>query len=265
MPVPPIAPALGYARILKVAEAVAAIAPARLEDVMLHTGLPRSATYRCLKELEAQGWIRKLMSGQGFVLTHAIQGQLAQGAGRRAVADALADRLGTHARLARIDADIAVMRGPADLHILETTRATPPADQAEPFLGSGLALAALLVTPKEARLTHVRAAMATAQAQDQALVTSGHFTHQLSEMARIGHVWDPITQSLCFPFLDNSGSSGAIRLEGSGSNSRTADKLRSVMNILNQELPALVPDVDQIQRRFWPALVNRQLRNNPQV
>ena len=259
---PPVPPVLGYARILKVAEAVAEIAPARLEDVMQHTGLPRSASYRCLKELETQGWIRKLMSGQGFVLTHAVQDRLARGRPQSHRADALAVRLGGLARAARIEADIALLTLGAQVIITETTRTTPPADIAEPFFATPLTLAALLVADKSARLAHVQAAMTTATATERARVTSGQFTHQLSEMARIGHVWDPITQSLCFPFVVNNGATGAIRLEGNGSSSRTADKLRGVLDILNQEF---VPNVDQIQRQFWPSLVNRQLRNNLQV
>lgn len=258
MPSPrPDIPAQGFARILQVAETVAEHGPVRLEQVMARTGLPRSAAYRCLKELEAQGWTRRILSGAGYVLTSATHARFSPRQRVSPHIEQLVQTLGPLAKTARIDADIAVLRDMAEITICETTRATDPRALQEPFFASPLTLAALLVTGTDDRLAHVRTGLSTASPEERSDVTSGRFTRQLSETAKTGHVWDTISQSLCFPFVDSDGSAGAVRLEGNGSSPRSVRKLESLMRDLKQALPSIVPEVTQVQRAFWPALVNR--------
>ena len=264
-PAPSRPPAQGFARILHVAEVIATHGPIKLEQIMDRTHLPRSAAYRSVKELEAQGWIRKPMSGAGFCLTAQMHHRFGSASGVTPNIERLAMILKPVVKKARIDADIAVLGGLAEVQIQETTRPPDTAPMHEPFLASPLTLACLLVTGTEARLAHVRAGMDAASPEEQRDVTSGRFTRQLAETAKTGFVWDTSSQSLCFPFVDNDGAAGAVRLEGSGANQRTARKLEALLREIKQTLPTIVPDTDQIQRRYWPALVNRPTRNNLKV
>lgn len=251
-------PASGYGRILRVADMVARHGPLRLDAVMARTGLPRSATYRCLKELEAQGWIRALLSGEGYVVTHGQQARFGASRHSPPQVERAAEALAPLRRAARLEVDIAVLEPDGQVRVIESSRNDLATPAAEPVFASPLTWAGLIATAPDARLAFVRAGMARVPPDEQQDVTSGRFTRRISDAARQGHVWQPETQSLCLPLCPPAGCAdprpGAVRLEGSGSTRRSAHRLEKLVAALREDHPDLFPPAQQLRDRFWPAL-----------
>lgn len=242
--------ASGYARIMAVFGAVAQHGPMTLEGAMARTGLPRSACWRCLTTLEAEGWLcRRLLDG-AFMTTAAAHSQLGAPPPRPAFIEALIPHLTPLVRKARVEADIALLNPDSTLHILDTTRKTPEAE--EGFFTSPLTLAVLMVCPPDSRLSRVNAALVNAAPEDRSAVTAGRFTRALAQAATRGEVWTPDEGSLTVPIEGPGGGVAALRLEGHGSTKRTENKLRGLAEVLRLACPDLMPTAQTIRRRHWP-------------
>ncbi len=248
----------GYARIMAVFAAVARHGPLGLEAAMRHTGLPRSACWRCLTTLESEGWIRRVLGGARFVASAPARSVLGgvpplpDGLDR--VAHVLSDLL----KGKDIRADIAGFAGMGAIRVLETNRpAEARAPDAEDLLTSPLGLALLMVCSAETRLAHVRAAMATAPPETVQTVTSGKFTRTLSQAARDGSVWEAGLGALSVPLVF-ADTVLALRLESDGSTRRSENRLRGVADRIGQHLPGVLRSPAEIERQFWPARAPRR-------
>lgn len=245
----------GHARIMAVYAAVVRFGPIGLDQAMRATGLPRSATWRCLTTLETEGWVRRRLGETRFVVSGAALTLGGAADGVQVLLDRVLPALAEQLRGARLSADVAALAGPGRIAVLETNRRDPGAP--EGFLTSPLTLALLMVVSPEERLAHVRAALAEAKADEASTVTSGRFTRTLAQAAEDGLVWDPLSGALCLPFVGETGVL-ALRLEGAGTTQRSRNRLLGVAETLRRALPDLMPDADQIARLYWPA---RSARN----
>lgn len=237
---------------LTVLDAVARLAPCRLDGVVAATRLPRSAVYRCLTTLEEEGWIRRRLGSGAFQLTHLKQAQFSGTLSSEEFVDRIAPMVAPLASSARIDIDVALLNAPGEVCVVETSRREPLG--AEEFFASPLTLAVLMVLPPDQRLAHVRAAMEQAAPEDRAAVTSGRFTRALSKAAQLGYVWDVASGGFCLPLDDGAGATGALRLEGGGSTKRSENRLHGLAEGLRRSCPTLLPDTATVLARYWPTL-----------
>lgn len=243
--------ASGYARIMAVFGAVAAHGPMTLEDTMARTGIPRSACWRCLTTLEAEGWLRRRLLDGAFIATAAAHTQLGARAPRPGFVEVLIPPLSPLVRKARIEADIAILQPEGRLQIIETTRKFT--EGAEEFFTSPLTLAALMVCPPDTRLKLVNTAMQSAAPEDRSAVTSGRFTRALAQAAAKGEIWRAEDGSLTLPVEAKGVGVAALRLEGHGSTKRSENKLRAIADMMRRACPELLPDAASILQRHWPS------------
>ncbi len=243
--------ASGYARIMAVFGAVAAHGPMTLETTMERTGLPRSACWRCLTTLEAEGWIRRRLQDGAFLTSAAAHMQLGASPPNPPFIEVLIPHVTPLVRKARVEADIAQLSAEATLQTLETTHKA--AQEIETFFASPLTLAVLMVCPPDIRLNRVNAALVNAPPEDRSAVTSGRFTRALAQAAAKGEVWRPDEGSLTVPLEAPGIGVAALRLEGHGRTKRTENKLRGLVEALRKACPDLMPTADTIASRHWPA------------
>lgn len=242
--------ASGYARIMAVFGAVAAHGPMTLDDTMALTGLPRSACWRCLTTLEAEGWLSRRLRDGAFRVTSTAQTQIGAPTQRPTFIEELLPHLAPLLRKSRVEADIAVLRPDGHLAIVETTRKADHA--AEPFFASPLTLGVLMVRPADARLALVNMALQEAAPEDRQLVTSGRFTRALAQAAVKGEIWTPAEATLTVPLEDPGQATAALRLEGQGSTKRSENRLRALIMVLRTACPELFPTPDVVLNRHWP-------------
>lgn len=244
----------GYARIMAVFGAVAKHGPMTLESAVARTGIPRSACWRCLSTLEAEGWLHRRLLDGAFITSAAAHTQMGAPPPRPEFVETLISHLAPLVRRARIEADIACLNPDGTLQVLDTTRKTPEVDEA--FFTSPLTLAVLMVCSADSRIARVNAALVNATPEDRSAVTSGRFTRALALAATHGEVWGPDEGSLTVPIEAVGGGVAALRLEGFGNTKRSENKLRGLAEMLRIACPDLMPTAQTIRSRHWPVRRN---------
>lgn len=241
----------GYGRILVVLEAIARHGPVKLDPLVDLTGIPRTPVFRCLKELEAQGYIRPRLGDGAYLLVAEKQGLLAEAPSLGEEVDILAPQLIALSRQEKVDCEVGVLMGMADYSLIERTKREDDDADRPPFLSDPAALTALLVEPPARRVRHVKAAMDRAAPGDRDEVTSGRYTSRLAAASKLGHVEAFDAGALYLPIHGARGFVGAIRIEDRRQSRNTPRRLLRVADILRRRCPDLIPGPDQIRERYW--------------
>lgn len=118
-------PPSGYARIMTVFGAILNDSPAGLERTMQLTGLPRSATWRCLTTFEAEGWLCQRLSDGAFRLTASACAGYERAHQTHPLAEALVPFLRQLSKSGRLSIDLVAVAAPRRLIQIETNRSDP--------------------------------------------------------------------------------------------------------------------------------------------
>ncbi len=203
-----------------------------LADLRRETGLGNAALYRLLGTLQARGWVRRnIVEGQ-YELAHSLGTLLGEAARAHPLAELAAPiLLDLKGRMAGLPSEIATIRAPGKIEIIESTRLRGPMAPLRTGLGlrPSMVMSAhgrvilAFVDPAE-RAAHLAAITGSATKRERGLIDTGGLEREIATARARGYglrepaFWmppfdnSPEMGAMAVPILSRSGVHGSLSL-----------------------------------------------------
>lgn len=239
--------AKGAGRVLMILEILAERGPLNLEQVTAHTGISRMASYRGLKTLEDQGWIRPHMGTGAFAVTAQFVNKMRRAYQTYDEIDRFMPKLKDIAKLSKIHFDVAVLEDLVVPRVVESNRRNRLPD-ASNFFDSPFSFVALSAEEPRMRMMVLQAAMEEATPVQQEMIRRGEVNAKIRAIGKQGYWEDTVNKSLIIPLRGYNSFSGALRV------------MSAVVR--RPRLPEIHAIVDELQSGTIPNIPSRSVIQN---
>ncbi len=203
---------LSRSRLLEVLEGVVNYGPISLNDLHPKVQRSRSATYRALKELEENGWVRRRLGGNRYILTSRMDRLLSAATISFSEMDTLVPLLGRFAMEHNLHVDVAVMQSRTKVVLIESTERGVETGQPISPLFSDLSIAAFYgaIQKNVVRITSIHAAAQSCD--DKADLTLGCFRDRYKKLKSEGVLADDFDMALTISVAKETDFFGSLRI-----------------------------------------------------
>ena len=197
--------------LLRVFEIVAQYGPVALDDAAAKGGLSRSATYRALKKLEADQWIRTRLDGRRFVITDKTEKWISSSVPAFCTVDLLVSELKRTKLARRLVVRVYQQTTTQDFRLIDSSLYFDLQNPAPMFVDQGLVLCCLRA------LQRAQIVVGSTRIPD---FSDAELDKCLLSLFEFGHYYSSDYDLLAAPFLNETGELTIIlfgQKEGSAS------------------------------------------------